>query len=273
MPNNPLKHILSKKNRALLRELVVTDFKLRYQGSVLGYVWSLLRPLMLFLILYVVFVKFLKLDYGIPHNLVAVYLLLGIVLWNFFAEMTSQSLSAIVSRGDLIRKIRIPRWIIIVSSSFSALINFGLNLIVVAVFMVVSGMNILSTSVLLPFILIEVYILALGCSLFLSAAYVKFRDVGYIWEVVLQLMFYVTPLLYPLSRITNVAFQKLLLLNPMAQSVQDARHALVSHDIVTTHAIYAGSWLALLPYLLPVLVLIGGLLYFKKEAKYFAENI
>src|SRR5688572_25470451 len=121
-----VQNTLSKQNRALLRELVATDFKLRYQGSVLGYAWSLLRPLLLFCILYLVFVQFLKIDYGVPHS--AVYLLLGIVIWNFFSEMTSQSLGSIVGRGDLIRKIRIPRWIIIISSSLSALINFGLNL-------------------------------------------------------------------------------------------------------------------------------------------------
>src|SRR3990167_5968382 len=101
--------VFSKKNRSLLAELVRTDFKLRYQGSVLGYAWSLLRPLLLFLILYVVFVRFLKIGGDIPHF--PVYLLLGIVLWNFFAEMTAQSLGSIVSRGDLVRKIRIPRWI------------------------------------------------------------------------------------------------------------------------------------------------------------------
>src|SRR6185312_6938416 len=127
------RHAFSKKNRALLAELVRTDFKLRYQGSVLGYAWSLLRPLLLFVILYIVFVKFLKLGKGIEHY--PIYLLLGIVLWNFFTEMTTQSLGSIVARGDLIRKIRIPRWIIVISSSLSALINLFLNLIVVIIFM------------------------------------------------------------------------------------------------------------------------------------------
>src|SRR5438477_10336092 len=103
-----IRQLFSKKNQALLSELVRTDFKLRYQVSFLGYAWSLLRPLLLFLILYVVFVKFFNFGKGIPHY--PVYLLLGIVIWNFFAEMTSQSLGSIVSRGDLIRKIRIPRW-------------------------------------------------------------------------------------------------------------------------------------------------------------------
>src|SRR5579862_9694312 len=100
---------VSKQNRALLAELVRTDFKLRYQGSVVGYAWSLLRPLLLFLILYIVFVNFLSLGKNIPHY--PVYLLLGIVLWNFFYEMTFQSLGSIVARGDLIRKISIPRGI------------------------------------------------------------------------------------------------------------------------------------------------------------------
>ena len=140
----------TKKNRALLAELVRTDFKLRYQGSVLGYGWSLLRPLLLFLILYIVFVQFLRIGATVPHF--PVYLLLGIVIWNFFYEMTTQSLGSIVSRGDLIRKIRIPRWIIVLSSSISALINLLLNLVVVAGFMVVNHLG-LSTSIsLLPFI-------------------------------------------------------------------------------------------------------------------------
>src|SRR5579871_2951566 len=133
---NRVKAIFSKQNRALLAELVRTDFKLRYQGSFLGYAWSLLRPLLIFVILYVVFVKFLKLGNSIPHY--PVYLLLGIVIWNFFIEMTTQSLGSIVGRGDLIRKIRIPRWIIVFSSSLSALINLLLNLVVVGIFVAIN---------------------------------------------------------------------------------------------------------------------------------------
>lgn len=186
-----MKRFLSKQNRALLSELVRTDFKLRYQGSVLGYAWSLLRPLLIFVILYIVFVKFIPLGKDIPHF--PVYLLLGIVLWNFFNEMTVQSLGSVVGRGDLIRKISIPRWIIVLSSSISSLINLGLNLIVVIVFMVLNKVDLLETSLWLPLILVEVYLFALGLSLLLSAAFVKYRDIGYIWEVMLQAGFYLTP--------------------------------------------------------------------------------
>jgi ABC-2 type transport system permease protein len=268
-----MRHYFSKKNRALVAELVRTDFKLRYQGSVLGYAWSLLRPLLLFIILYIVFVKFLKLGTDIPHF--PVYLLLGIVIWNFFNEMTVQSLGSIVGRGDLIRKISIPRWIIILSSSISALINLLLNLIVVIVFLFVNHVDLLQTTLWLPLILLEVYIFALGISLFLSAAFVKYRDVGYIWEVILQAGFYLTPILYPLSRITNVTFQKLIILNPMAQSVQDARYAAITHDskVVTANKLFEGGMYQYIPFAIVVIVLVYGVFYFRKESKYFAENI
>ncbi len=268
-----MRHYFSKKNRALVAELVRTDFKLRYQGSVLGYAWSLLRPLFLFVILYVVFVRFIKLGTDVPHY--PIYLLLGVVLWNFFNEMTVQSLGSIVGRGDLIRKIRIPRWIIVLSSSISALINLFLNLIVVTVFLFINHVDLLRTTLWLPLILLEIYVFALGLSLFLSAAFVKFRDVNYIWEVILQAGFYLTPILYPLTKITNVTFQKLIILNPMAQSIQDARYATITHSdkVITAHRLFQGGWFEYIPFALVALVLLMGVTYFKRQSEYFAENI
>jgi ABC-2 type transport system permease protein len=265
------KRIFSKKNRVLISELVRTDFKLRYQGSVLGYAWSLLRPLLIFVILYIVFVKFLKVGTGTPHY--PVYLLFGIVIWNFFTEMTMQSLGSIVGRGDLIRKIRIPRWIIVFSSSLSAVINLFLNLVIISVFMIIGHVEPSSKVYLLPLLLGEVYLFALGISFFLAAAFVKYRDISYIWEVVLQAGFYLTPILYPLSRITNVTFQKLILLNPMAQALQDARYILVTKKTIIPNHIFTGGWYEYIPLLIVILFLFIGVTYFKKESKYFAENI
>ena len=266
-----MKQIFSKQNRALLAELVRTDFKLRYQGSVLGYLWSLLKPLFIFGILYIVFVRFIKLGDSVPNY--PIYLLLGIVMWNFFSEMTSTSLSAVVGRGDLIRKIRIPRWVIIVSTSIAAMINLGLNLIVVAIFMLFSDIDISKQAVLLPLVFVQLYLLALGFSLFLSAAYVKFRDISYIWEVILQAGFYATPILYPLSIVVNATYQKILLLNPIAQIIQDARFMLVTKETTTVHSLY-GSYA---PYVVTVgitlAILYFGTLYFKKQSKTFAENL
>jgi ABC-2 type transport system permease protein len=266
-----MRDYFSKKNRALLAELVRTDFKLRYQGSILGYAWSLLRPLLLFIILYAVFVRMLRIGNTVPHY--PVYLLLGIVIWNFFLEMTVLSLGSIVGRGDLIRKIRIPRWIIVVSSSISALINLLLNLVIVILFIFINHVDLLHTTLWLPLILLEVYVLALGLSLFLSAAFVKFRDIGYIWEVILQAGFYLTPILYPISLIHNHTFQKLIMINPLSQAIQDSRYSAITHKSVTIYQVFESGWLKFIPYIIVAAIFIAGLSYFRKESKYFAENI
>lgn len=265
-----MKAYFSKQNKALLSELVRTDFKLRYQGSVLGYAWSLLKPLLMFAIMYVVFVRFLKIGADIQHY--PVYLLLGIVLWNFFAEMTGQSLSSIVARGDLIRKIKIPRWIIVASASVSALINLGLNLIVIAVFVVINGVDLTWNVLLFPLSLLEIYVLALGLSFFLAAAFVKLRDLSNIWDVIMQAGFYLTPVLYPLSMIPNVVFQKILILNPMAQAIQDARYSVVTRESVTSWSLLH-DWKVLIPIAIVCAAVVVGAVYFKNTSKYFAEDL
>lgn len=255
-----------------MAELVRTDFKLRYQGSVLGYAWSVLRPLLLFGILYVIFALVIESGDGIPHF--PVYLLLGIVIWTFFSDMTAQSLGSIVGRGDLIRKISIPRWIIVFSSSILAVINLGLNMIVVAVVMIINDVPLMQTALFIPLLMFELYIFALGISLFLSAAFVKFRDLGFIWEVIIQMGFYLTPILYAMSRIP-VQFQKLQLLNPVAQVMQDARYSLVTHDsrVVTIWRVFDNGWYTLVPFLVVMIVFVVGILYFRKQQDSFAENL
>lgn len=266
-----MKNRLNAKNNALLSELVRTDFKLRYQGSLLGYAWSLLKPLFLFVILYVVFVYFLRIGKDVPHF--PVYLLLGIVLWNFFTEMTTQSLGSIVGRGDLIRKIRIPRWMIVFSSSISATINLGLSLIVVFIFAIFNGVQFTPYVLLLPIDILIIYFSALGLSFFLAAAYVKFRDLSYIWEIVLQAAFYGTPIIYPIMMVPSELIQKLLILNPVATAIQGARHNLVTQDTVTLWSLLGGGWYVIIPFLLVGGVLILGVWYFKSQADSFAENI
>lgn len=269
-----LKNILSKRNKAILSELVRTDFKLRYQGSVIGYAWSLLRPLIMFAILYVVFVKVFPLGKGVPHF--PVYLFTGIIIWNFFTEMTQQSVTSIVARGDLIRKIKIPRWLIVITSSLSSLINLGLNSIVLMIFMIINNVSPMPTIMLMPLILLEVYIFSLGVSLILAAAFVKFRDLNYIWELLIQAGFYLTPVLYPLTQITNIDYQKLLLLNPMAQAIQDARYAIISHD-ASIKIIYSvfdkNDPMILIPFIVVAVSLIGGIAYFRNQMDSFAENL
>ena len=132
-------NIFSRKNRILLGELVKTDFKLRYQGSVLGYLWAILRPLLMFAILYLVFAKLLRMGSDIPHY--PVYLLTGTVLWNFFTECTGQGIQSIVMRGDLLRKISFPKYIIVVAATSTALINLAINLCVIIIFAFINGVT------------------------------------------------------------------------------------------------------------------------------------
>jgi ABC-2 type transport system permease protein len=254
----------------LLRELVKTDFKLRYQGSALGYMWSLLRPLALFLILYIVFARFLKFGGTIPHY--PVYLLLGIMLWNYFVEVTSGGVGSIVAKGDLLRKLNFPKYIIVIAGSMSALINLALNFIVLGIFMVLGGADIGKAVVLLPFILLELFVLSIGLSFLLSALYVKFRDINYIWEVVLQAAFYATPILYPLSLIPTSA-AKILMMNPMAQIIQDARHVLITPKSETITTLFGNSLWHAIPVVVTVLLALVAALYFRNRSKYFAEEV
>ncbi len=267
-----LSNIFSRRNRILLRELVITDFKLRYQGSVLGYAWSLLKPLFLFAIMYVVFGLLVKLG-SIEHY--SVYLLLGIVLWTFFAEATNQGLSSIVSRGDVIRKINFPKYIIVLSTTISALVNLFINLIIVAIFMIFNGVHLHFSALLLPLYVAEIYVFALGIAFFLSALNVKYRDTGHIWEIIMQAAFYATPIIYPMSVVLLKSdfAAKLLLLNPVAQAIQDARYVLVTQQSVTSSQLSHGFLYIIAPFLLVIAVLVIGSLYFKKNSKSFAERI
>lgn len=254
----------------LLKQLVKTDFKLRYQGSFLGYLWSLLRPLALFAILYMVFARFLRFGDAIPNF--PVYLLFGIVLWNYFVEVTNNGVSAIVGRGDLIRKINFPKYVIILAGSVSALINLTINLGVLAVFMWATDVAITPAVIMLPIILLELIIFSLAMSFLLSALYVKFRDVNYIWEVIMQAAFYATPIIYPLALIPNSA-AKVLMLSPVAQVIQDARYVLITPESMTISQLYGTHFIRLVPFTMVLVASVLSVMYFRKRSKHFAEEV
>lgn len=261
---------LHSKNRAILREMVSTDFKVRYQGSVLGYFWSLLKPLFLFAILYIVFVYVIPLGKEVEHF--PVYLLTGIVLWNFFTEATIIGASSVVARGDLIRKISIPRYLVVIASSLSALINLGLSLVVVFVFALLNGITPNIMWLLIIPLVIELYVFAIGISFFLGAAYVRFRDITYIWEIILQAGFYASAIIFPLTMVPP-DLQKWFFLNPITQIIQDARFAIATDTTITIWNTVNVWWSYLIPFIVVCIVVLIGGLYFKKRSKYFAEDI
>ncbi len=260
---------LNSRNRAILREMVSTDFKIRYQGSVLGYFWSLLKPLFLFAILYIVFTYIIPLGKGVDHF--AVYLIIGVVLWNFFNEATTIGAGSVVAKGDLIRKISIPRYLVVVASSLSALINLGLSLIVVFAFAIINGITPSWEWLLIFPLALELFVFALGVSFILSAAYVKYRDITYIWEVVLQAGFYASAIIYPLSLVPQ-EFQKWFFLNPMVQIIQDARYAIATDQSVTIWNTISFPWV-LIPFIMIAAIGVFAWFYFKKKSRYFAEDI
>ena len=264
--------VWNRQNRILLKELTKTDFKLRYQGSVLGYLWALLRPLMMFAILYVVFAKLLKFGNDIPHY--PVYLLCGTTMWSFFTECTSQGIQAIVNRGDLLRKISFPKYIVVVSSTLTAVINMLINLLVVIIFALINGVTPSFTWLLVPVFLVELYCLSLGIAFFLGAINVKYRDVTSIWDVLTQALFYAVPIIYPISMVANTSAiaAKIILLNPISQAIQDIRFSLITSETVTTWN-YINSPIAIIPPVLILIVLTAGALTFRKRSRFFAEEV
>lgn len=265
--------MLNRRNRILLKELTKTDFKLRYQGSVLGYLWALLRPLMMFAILYIVFAKLLRFGGDVPHY--PVYLLCGTTMWSFFTECTAQGIQAIVNRGDLLRKISFPKYIVVVSATWTAVINMLINLVVIVIFALINGVTpTWSWFLIIPAIL-ELYLLSLGIAFLLGAINVKYRDVTSIWDVLTQALFYAVPIIYPISMVaeTSIKAAKIILLNPISQAIQDIRFGLITHETITTWNYIGNKIFSFIPIIITITILIIGALVFRRKSKFFAEEV
>ncbi len=264
--------VWDKRNLVLLTELTKTDFKLRYQGSVLGYLWALLRPLLMFAILYIVFAKLLQFGNDIPHY--PVYLLTGTVLWSFFTECSQQGIQAMVGRGDLIRKISFPKYIVTVSTTLTAVINLLINLVVIVIFALINGVTPSFSWLLVLPLIFELYLLALGISFLLGSINVKYRDIGSIWDVLIQALFYAIPIIYPIAMVaeTSTWAAKVILLNPIAQVIQDIRWSLITPATVTTSG-FVGVWAELVAMGIVLVIFVIGALVFRQRSRFFAEEI
>lgn len=265
-----IKAILQPSNRSLIRELVISDFKLRYQNSVLGYLWSLLRPLLMFGVLYIVFTRIIKIGGDIDHY--PTYLLLGLVLWTFFVEATVAGMNSIVGRGDMIRKVSIPKYTIVLSSVLSAFVTFLLNMIIVFVFMVLGDVPFRTTILIAPIYIVELIIFCIGISFLLSALYVKIRDLGHIWDVLLQILFYATPIIYAMQ-IVPPKLVKLVSINPLAQIIQDIRSVMITPETLTTKEVFNGQIGRLIPITIVIVLTVVAAWYFRRTSKNFAEDL
>ncbi len=211
----------TKRFFELLWLMALTEFKRTYFGTVLGYVWSLLRPLLLFAVLLFVFTRIFRLGHTVPNY--PVLLLMNIVLFGFFQESTTTAVTSVVAQEGVVRKTQFPRLVIPLSVVLTGLMNLGLNMIAVFAFILAYGVDPMWTWFLLPVVLLPLTILATAVSMILSALYVSFRDMLIIWTLAATVLFYGTPILYPIDIPTTEGFRAALMANPIAVILEQAR--------------------------------------------------
>jgi ABC-2 type transport system permease protein len=258
--------------------IAATDFKLRYFGSALGYIWSLIRPLLFFGVLYVVYTKIFKLGKDEPGY--PVQLLAAVVIWTFFMEATVGCVTSLVAREGLLRKMRFPRLVIPVATVTTAMFNLGMNLIAVLIFALAYGIYPTISWLEMPVILGLWIMLALGVGMLLSVLYVRFRDMQPIWDVLTQVLFYASPIIYPAKEYPASVY-RLAMANPIASLLTQQYKAFVHPKPFgdpKTPAIWVGNAIGgNVRLLIPLGIIFGlfalGVWAFNREAPKIAENL
>jgi ABC-2 type transport system permease protein len=250
--------------------LAATDFKLRWFGSALGYVWTLMKPLLLFGVLYLVFTEVVRFGDGV--NDYPVYLLTAIVLFTYFSETTSRGVTSLVDRDNLLRKIRFPRLVIPLAVALHALFNLALNMIAVFVFVFASGIEPRLDWLQLPLLVGMTVVFATGVTMLLSALYVRYRDVEPIWEVGLQLMFYASPVIYVVTEVPE-SVRSVAVMNPLGAILTQMRHAFIDPAAPTAITVLGGWGRLAIPVGIAMAVFALGWWVFMRESPRIAENL
>lgn len=264
----------SRRFFGLLWLMSVTEFKRVYFGTVLGYLWSLIRPLILFGVLLFVFTQVFRVGHEL-HNY-PVMLLLGIVLYTFFQESTQNSVTSVVSQEGVVRKTQFPRLVIPFATVLTGAFNLCVNLTVVFVFILAWGVDPTWTWLLFPIALGFLFFFAAALSTALSVLYVRFRDVAIIWAVLAQVLLYATPILYPLGEkgINNPSIERLLMINPLGVIFEQIRVWILAESEAPTAVQAAGGALHLLP---AATIFVAACVYavwiFNREAPRIAEDL
>jgi ABC-2 type transport system permease protein len=257
----------------LLSLISVTEFKRVYFGTVLGYLWSLIRPLFLFGVLLLVFTQVFKVGSDLVEHY-AVSLLMGIVLYTFFQEATSNAVTSVVAQEGVVRKTQFPRAVIPLATVVTSAFNLALNLIIVLVFVLAFGVSPAWTWLLFPIALVFLFVGAAGMAMALSALYVRFRDTAIIWVVVSQVLLYLTPILYPVDAFESATKEHLLMINPLAVIFEQVRVWVLHEPNAPTALQAAGGWLGLLPAAIIYFGVIAyGAWFFNREAPRIAEAL
>ena len=258
--------------------LAKTEFKLAFFGSALGYLWQLMRPLLLFGVIYAVISTVIGKFASVPFYPVA--LLLGIVLFNFYSESSGGAVASLVTRENLVRKIEFPRLAVPLATVLTALLNLCLNLIPVFIFLLAAGGSVRLSWLELPLLMILLACFTSGLGMILSVAYVRYRDVRPIWEVVLQMTFYASPIFYPITRVHDVSVLGLrvnlahvMMANPFVAILQQARHAVIDPAHPSAASAIGGGAMILIPIAITLAVVVIGFLVFDREAPRVAEQL
>jgi ABC-2 type transport system permease protein len=265
---SPLVEALAYRAR-VLAVIAGTEFKQKYADSVLGYLWTLLKPLSLFAVLYVVFERFFELTAGIEHY--ALYLLIGLVLWYFFADATNVAMPSVLTQGSLIQKLSFPRLLIPASATITVAMTFVVNLVALAVFVAGNEFVPALEWLVLPVLFLELYAFTFAVSVLLAALYVRFRDTGQLWELASTLLFWTAPIIYPVEFLPPWA-QPGIFFNPFVQIMQDVRAVILGPD-VTTVTEELGAYGHVAPLGITALMLVVALALFRREERSFAERI
>ena len=253
--------------------LAVTELKVRFFDSALGYLWSLMRPLLFFGVLYLVFSQIIPL--GDEIEFYPVVLLMGIVLYTFVSEATGDAVESMVKHESLIRRVAFPRLVIPLAVTITATFNLLMNLLVVFGFMAINRVPIRWTWLELPFLIGLLMVLALGIALLLSVLYVRFRDIKPIYAVILQALFYMTPILYPVEAIIKryPDMAKWVMCNPLAAVNQQVRHAVLDPTAPSAAAAIGGQGRLLAPLAIIAALFVAGLVCFARMAPRIAEEL
>ncbi len=251
--------------------IAVTEFRLSYFGSVLGYLWSLMRPLLFFGVLYLVFAEIANFGATIPYY--PVLLLFNIVLISFFQEATGDAVTAVVNRENLVRKMHFPRMVIPFATVVTASLNLGVNLIAVFAFILIYGVPVQATWLLLPVLLAPLLLFTAGVSMLLSSLYVRYRDVQPIWSVMSSLLFYGSPVLYTVQSIGDPQLEHVYMFNPLACILTQARQWIIDPTAPSWIDAAGGFPLALVGIGVFIAVCVLGFWVFDREAPRIAEAL
>ena len=258
--------------------IAVTQWKLRFFGSALGYLWQLVRPLLLFGVLYVFFtvISHVGSNLHAAGDAYGTQLLGSIVLFTFFAEATSGSVRSVLDSENLVRKIQFPRLVIPLAVVLLSLFNLSLNLVVVLVFALIQGVHPMLSWLELPLLVALLAVLATGFAMLLSAMFVYFRDIQPIWEVISQIIFYASPVIIPIEDVTkklSPALVNVYMLNPLSVVFQQFRHAFVNHAAPSASAVLGSSLALLEPIAITITIFVLGFVVFNRTAPHVAEDL